>query len=123
MMDWIVFCLCLVLASSFSTAHSHYKLSRTNKILHPAGVAFTRYGSLTSAPKINYSVKYFEQRLDHFNAADQRTFKQRYLVNEEKWKGEGPILLYTGNEGDITWFCNNTVCSRVINKRRSVELP
>ena len=63
---------------------------------------------LTFAP--SYKVEWFQQRLDHFNAADQRTFQQRYLVNQDKWaEGKGPILLYTGNEGDITWFCNNTV--------------
>lgn len=64
-------------------------------------------GPVTSAPL--YRVEWYQQRLDHFNAADQRTFQQRYLVNEDQWEGQGPILLYTGNEGDITWFCNNTV--------------
>lgn len=94
-------CVIVLASSSFpSTTHSRYKLSRTNKI--------PRDGSLTLEPN-NYSVQYYQQRLDHFNAADQRTFKQRYLVNKEKWEGKGPILLYTGNEGDITWFCNNTV--------------
>ena len=48
--------------------------------------------------------------MDHFNAGEGTTFKQRYLVNMTYWGGGGkPIFLYTGNEGDITWFCNNTV--------------
>lgn len=67
---------------------------------------------VSSAPGPNYSVKYYKQKLDHFNAADDRHWKQRYLVNQDNWDGEGPILLYTGNEGDITWFCNNTVCGK-----------
>jgi lysosomal Pro-X carboxypeptidase len=96
--------ICLI-GLAFSTAHIRPKLSGTR----------SRQGTLTSVP--NYSVKYFEQQLDHFNAADQRTFQQRYLVNQEKWEGGGPILLYTGNEGDITWFCNNTV-GQLIKKRR-----
>ena len=62
---------------------------------------------MTSTP--GYTVEYFSQELDHFSLADQRTFQQRYLVNEEEWDKQGPILLYTGNEGDITWFWNNTV--------------
>lgn len=61
-----------------------------------------------------YTVKYFTQRLDHFNVADGRTFQQRYLVYEEQWDGWGPIFLYTGNEGDITMFSNNTVRASLI---------
>lgn len=61
----------------------------------------------------NYTVKYFTQRLDHFNVADNRTFQQRYLVNDYHWDRQGPILLYTGNEGDITWFYANTVCMQL----------
>ena len=57
----------------------------------------------------SYKINYFTQRLDHFNVADERTFQQRYLVNDEYWDKLGPILLYTGNEGEITLFWNNTV--------------
>ena len=71
-----------------------------------------RPGRVSGSPSSECStVKYFDQRLDHFNSADERTFRQRYLINEEEWSGQGPILLYTGNEGDIVWFCNNTVFS------------
>ena len=53
---------------------------------------------------------YLTQQTDHFFGFDENlTFQQRYLVADQHWKKDnGPILFYTGNEGDITWFCNNT---------------
>lgn len=49
-------------------------------------------------------------QIDHFGFLENGMFKQRYLVNDKHWhKNNGLILFYTGNEGDITWFCNNTV--------------
>ncbi|XP_005074170.1 lysosomal Pro-X carboxypeptidase [Mesocricetus auratus] len=57
----------------------------------------------------NYSVLYFKQKVDHFGFSDSRTFKQRYLIADKHWQTNGgSILFYTGNEGDIVWFCNNT---------------
>uniref|UniRef100_A0AAQ5WXA2 Lysosomal Pro-X carboxypeptidase n=1 Tax=Amphiprion ocellaris TaxID=80972 RepID=A0AAQ5WXA2_AMPOC len=51
---------------------------------------------------------YFFQ-VDHFGFLEDDTFKQRYLVADKHWQQPGgPVLFYTGNEGDITWFCNNT---------------
>ncbi|NXR06695.1 PCP carboxypeptidase, partial [Semnornis frantzii] len=48
-------------------------------------------------------------QVDHFGFDENLTFQQRYLIADQHWKKEnGPILFYTGNEGDITWFCNNT---------------
>ncbi|KAL8517724.1 hypothetical protein ACS0TY_015814 [Phlomoides rotata] len=60
-----------------------------------------------------YEEKFFTQILDHFNYHPQSydTFQQRYLVNDKYWGGprnNSPIFLYTGNEGDIEWFANNT---------------
>ncbi|ERE79438.1 lysosomal Pro-X carboxypeptidase-like protein [Cricetulus griseus] len=65
----------------------------------------------TSDPAVanNYSVLYFQQKVDHFGFYNSRTFKQRYLIADKHWKANGgTILFYTGNEGDIVWFCNNT---------------
>jgi lysosomal Pro-X carboxypeptidase len=61
-----------------------------------------------AASAYSYETAYFPQILDHFVAAESRSFQQRYLVNRQWWKSGGPIFFYTGNEGDITWFCNNT---------------
>lgn len=72
---------------------------------------FTRFGSLpySTEPPISYETLYFDQKIDHFGFLEDGTFKQRYLVADKHWqKPGGPILFYTGNEGDITWFCNNT---------------
>ncbi|XP_031570369.1 lysosomal Pro-X carboxypeptidase-like [Actinia tenebrosa] len=62
----------------------------------------------TICPYCKYETKYYEQKLDHFNFEKNETFQQRYLVNRKQWKTGGPIFFYTGNEGDITWFANNT---------------
>lgn len=55
-----------------------------------------------------YETKHYTQKLDHFNFVNNKTFQQRYLVSSKRWKRSGPIFFYTGNEGDITWFANNT---------------
>ncbi|XP_068120862.1 lysosomal Pro-X carboxypeptidase [Hyperolius riggenbachi] len=60
-------------------------------------------------PQITYETYYFDQKIDHFGFYEDSTFKQRYLVCDSHWKTpNGPILFYTGNEGDITLFSNNT---------------
>ncbi|KAF9591422.1 hypothetical protein IFM89_004120 [Coptis chinensis] len=60
-----------------------------------------------------YETKYFTQILDHFNYHPEsyQTFQQRYLINDKYWDGsqkKAPIFVYTGNEGDIEWFAQNT---------------
>ncbi|KAK6944081.1 Peptidase S28 [Dillenia turbinata] len=60
-----------------------------------------------------YETKYFTQILDHFNYNPQsyQTFQNRYLINDKYWGGaakNSPIFVYTGNEGDIEWFAQNT---------------
>ncbi|XP_078401819.1 lysosomal Pro-X carboxypeptidase-like isoform X1 [Cetorhinus maximus] len=59
--------------------------------------------------QFDYETRYFQQKVDHFGFAEDVTFKQRYLIADRYWNHNGgPILFYTGNEGDIVWFCNNT---------------
>lgn len=71
----------------------------------------TRLGGSPSSTEtpIIYDTLYLDQKIDHFGFLEDGTFKQRYLVADKHWQQPGgPILFYTGNEGDITWFCNNT---------------
>ncbi|GAU16130.1 hypothetical protein TSUD_340010 [Trifolium subterraneum] len=60
-----------------------------------------------------YKTKFYTQILDHFNFNPQsyQTFQQRYLINDTYWGGakkKAPIFVYTGNEGNIEWFTENT---------------
>ncbi|KAH9674469.1 alpha/beta-Hydrolases superfamily protein [Citrus sinensis] len=75
-----------------------------------------KLSSLISSSKDSqglYKTKYHTQILDHFNYNPQsyQTFQQRYLINDTHWggsKNNAPIFVYTGNEGDIEWFAQNT---------------
>jgi dipeptidyl-peptidase II len=61
----------------------------------------------TSIPP--FKTFYMTQFLDHFNLRDDRTFQQRYLVNDDHFNPiSGPVFFYTGNEGDIESFWDNT---------------
>ncbi|XP_023005894.1 lysosomal Pro-X carboxypeptidase [Cucurbita maxima] len=61
----------------------------------------------------HYRTAFFTQILDHFNFNPQsyQSFQQRYLINDTYWGGaaeNAPIFVYTGNEGNIEWFAQNT---------------
>lgn len=56
-----------------------------------------------------YQTKTFDVLLDHFNFVDNRTFSLRYLINNaSEADSSSPILFYTGNEGDIELFAENS---------------
>ncbi|XP_041657544.1 thymus-specific serine protease [Cheilinus undulatus] len=46
-----------------------------------------------------FEEQWFTQKLDHFNGADSREWKQRYFVNEAFYKAGGPVFLMIGGEG------------------------
>eukprot|EP00727_Mastigamoeba_balamuthi_P009647 m51a1_g5304 putative C-tail anchored protein, serine protease domain (545) ;mRNA; r:262506-265085 len=45
--------------------------------------------------------KWFTQRLDHLNASDTRTFRQRYLLYTEEYRAGGPLFFTAGGESDV----------------------
>ncbi|XP_072040241.1 lysosomal Pro-X carboxypeptidase-like [Amphiura filiformis] len=56
-----------------------------------------------------YNTSYYNVLVDHFGFANSDTYAMRYLTSVTHWDHNGgPIFFYTGNEGDIAWFCNNT---------------
>ncbi|CAI9097663.1 OLC1v1034132C3 [Oldenlandia corymbosa var. corymbosa] len=90
--------------------------------IHPT---FPRYQNIRVRPEITsdsikakaktqlYETKFHTQILDHFTFTPQsyQTFQQRYLISYKYWGGakqNAPIFVYTGNEGDIEWFTQNT---------------
>lgn len=65
---------------------------------------------IETEPTYTYETKYFEQKVDHFSFTNEdATFKQKYLINDTWWKtNNGPIFFYTGNEGTIEAFAQNS---------------
>ncbi|CAA3021272.1 lysosomal Pro-X carboxypeptidase-like [Olea europaea subsp. europaea] len=88
----------------------------TSKITHrfPSSIVAQPENKLSFSTKTElYDEKFFTQILDHFNFHPQsyQTFQQRYLINDKYWGGpntNAPIFVYTGNEGEIEWFAQNT---------------
>ncbi|KAF0772639.1 putative serine protease K12H4.7 [Aphis craccivora] len=64
--------------------------------------AFIRARSIKmSLNQFNIEDSWIEQKLDHFNPNDKRTWKQRYHMNSEHYKKGGPIFLLIGGEEQI----------------------
>ncbi|KAJ8923471.1 hypothetical protein NQ315_010049 [Exocentrus adspersus] len=58
--------------------------------------------------KYSFETKYIDMPLDHFSFTSNKTFKLKYLVNDTFHVDNGPIFFYTGNEGSIEMFAQNT---------------
>jgi pimeloyl-ACP methyl ester carboxylesterase len=56
-----------------------------------------------SARSLIFENKWFEQKLDHFNPIDTRTWKQRYQMNLKYYEYGGPVFLHIGGEDEITY--------------------
>ncbi|TKR67933.1 hypothetical protein L596_024003 [Steinernema carpocapsae] len=46
--------------------------------------------------------------IDHFDFTSDVKFQLRFLINLDNYRTAGPIFFYTGNEGNIEGFANNT---------------
>lgn len=46
--------------------------------------------------------------VDHFSFANKDSFKLRYFINTDSYQKGGPIFFYTGNEGKLESFAENT---------------
>ncbi|XP_072547459.1 putative serine protease K12H4.7 [Salminus brasiliensis] len=66
----------------------------------PGNAHFTRFRKFQNAPSLEHAVdeNWFVQRLDHFNGADSRVWKQRYFVSDRFYKPGGPVFLMIGAE-------------------------
>ncbi|XP_059157191.1 lysosomal Pro-X carboxypeptidase-like isoform X3 [Physella acuta] len=89
-------CELVVIFTNVESLHFGHTVSSAKKLL-PLQEPYT------------YRTYYYDQQLDHLGFATMQKFKQRYLLADQFWnRNNGPIFFYTGNEGDIDWFCNNT---------------
>lgn len=63
-----------------------------------------------SIQTIKVEEQWFIQKLDHFNGADTRVWKQRYFVNDTFFKPDGPVFLMIGGEGPANpaWMDHGT---------------
>lgn len=91
----------------------HSSLSAASVSRFPAGLAGHKPLKKPPPGKVAYEIRHFTQNLDHFDYQPQSyaTLQQRYLFDDRHWGGAkngSPIFVYTGNEGDIEWFAENT---------------
>lgn len=95
---------------SFSAVNSRFPSVKTvAQRMSEASKEKAKLGSpLKDDPE--YTVNQFAVDIDHFtNNGVSPQYQMRYLVNDKNVGGDGsPILFYTGNEGVITDFYDNS---------------
>ncbi|ALC38629.1 CG2493 [Drosophila busckii] len=74
-------------------------------------LAFAPGSKVLAEEKFQYAIKEFTVPLDHYSFLSNTSFNIRYLYNDsyvDKTNPDAPIFFYTGNEGDIEWFAQNS---------------
>ncbi|CAH8849494.1 unnamed protein product, partial [Trichobilharzia szidati] len=71
---------------------------------------FTRHFPNLSVKKseFSYETKFFRTKVDHYSFVNDDEFNVKYLINNKSFSPGGPIFFYTGNEGAIETFAENS---------------
>uniref|UniRef100_A0A913I6J3 Clan SC, family S28, unassigned serine peptidase n=1 Tax=Strongyloides stercoralis TaxID=6248 RepID=A0A913I6J3_STRER len=69
---------------------------------------FPKYSEKLNQNSYKYETKTFTVPIDEFSESITDTFEMKYLINNTFHKKGGPIFFYTGNEGFIESFAENT---------------
>jgi len=88
----------LLLSCVFFVSASNLRIRKTHTVKRVANSPY------------RYETAYYNQTLDHFNFVTDYKYRQKYLFNDTWWdkSNNGPIFFYTGNEGDIESFAENS---------------
>ena len=110
--------LVLTLPFSAEAIHPHPLLQHRSGGIGPLTTAKAYVPPLAqpgAAPRPgtpNVTLHWFDQQIDHFSWRSapngSRTYRQRYFVNTQYWKADGPIFFYCGNEANVELYVNAT---------------
>ncbi|CAD5216733.1 unnamed protein product [Bursaphelenchus okinawaensis] len=64
--------------------------------------------AINGEDKYSWAEERLDVPVDHFSFADTREFELRYFINLTHYQPGGPIFFYTGNEGKLEVFAQNT---------------
>lgn len=92
----VALCLATLIACS---AANRVNLER----IYQSFVEHRHHQHVEGGPGDQYTYWFHGQRVDHFSATDSRTWAQRYYLNDQWYKPGGPVFLYIGGEGQLSW--------------------
>ncbi|CBY35176.1 unnamed protein product [Oikopleura dioica] len=81
-----------------------------------------KYSSLESYSDFCSEISTFEAEYDHFSTRNTQKIEIRVITDDRFYQAGGPVLFYTGNEGDVQLFCENTGFMRKAGKELNAKL-
>ncbi|KAI6234044.1 hypothetical protein M3Y99_00837800 [Aphelenchoides fujianensis] len=73
-----------------------------------AGVRKFPYVRTSTADPVPWATNYVSTPVDNFNIGNSASFQLKYLLNDTFFTDGGPLFFYTGNEGSVEGFAQNT---------------
>lgn len=115
----LTFYLQLLLLTLSSVASSRKVAHEPRHGLTIYDVAYAEKAAAQTSPPQNYTI---EMPVDHFNASDDRTYQNRYWVNDTYYQPGGPVFLYDAGEGGVTPGLVLVILSEIVGNSTPMAL-